>query len=141
MNKQKLSLTGKLLPLGKDLCEGKWKTCLCLEQVQTMAVAGEGSHGGLAFPPNLGLLPSSKESACCSPFWALSSFPSVSPSFPQTGLSGGATAHAWTPVEPPYPSPTHTFTPLCSILLQPLCPPYDQNLEGPWRLATRAPTF
>lgn len=31
MSKQKLSLTGKLLPLGNNLCRGKRHLCFCLE--------------------------------------------------------------------------------------------------------------
>lgn len=51
MSKQKLSFTGKLLPLGDNLCRGKRHLCFCLELGADSALNGAMDH---ASSPNLG---------------------------------------------------------------------------------------
>lgn len=92
MSKQKLSLTGKLLPLGNNLYEGKSNLCCCLEQRADSVV--NGCLWAVPSRPVLGFA-ILKDLACSlSPKWEMSPYPSVFPRFLQTGTSRGVIAHA-----------------------------------------------
>lgn len=86
MSKQKLSLTGKLLPLGNNLYKGKSNLCCCLEQRADSVV--NGCLWAVPSCPVLGF------AILLSPKWEMSPCPSVFLKFLQTGTSRGVIAHA-----------------------------------------------
>lgn len=74
MSKQKLSFTGKLLPLGNNLCRGKRRLCFCLELGADSVLNGAV---GPASSPNLGFY--SFKSCPAVSKWRLSLHPWVLP--------------------------------------------------------------